>query len=75
MTEKTIGPDVSWRLIHNGTDVLAMMETGGYTTTLHTVFEAFTEAECLVEIDRLGLNIVKDFWTTEDLEPLRLAAE
>lgn len=55
MIEKTIGPDVSWRLIHNGTDVLALMETGGYTTTMHTVFEAATEAECLTEIERLAL--------------------
>ena len=54
--ETTIGPAVSWRLVHNGTDVLVLMESGGYTTTMHTVFEAATEAECLAEVERLGLT-------------------
>lgn len=54
--ETTIGPEKSWRLVHNGTDVLALMETGGYTTTIHTLFEAATKAECLDEIARLSLN-------------------
>jgi hypothetical protein len=54
--ETTIGPEKSWRLVHNGIDVLALMETGGYTTTIHTLFEAATEAECLDEIARLSLN-------------------
>lgn len=54
--ETTIGPAISWRLVHNGTEVLMLMESGGYTTTMHTVFEAATEAECLAEIDRLGLT-------------------
>jgi len=54
--ETTIGPEKSWRLVHNGTDVLALMETGGYTTTIHTLCEAATEAECLVEIERLSLT-------------------
>ncbi len=52
----TIGPEKSWRLVHNGTDVLVLMETSGYTTTINTVFEAATEEECLAEIARLGLN-------------------
>lgn len=54
--ETTIGPDKSWRLVHNGADVLALMETSGYTTTIHTVFEAATEAECMAEIERLALT-------------------
>lgn len=52
----TIGPAISWRLVHNGTEVLMLMESGGYTTTMHTVFEAATEAECLAEIERLALK-------------------
>lgn len=51
----TVGPQVSWRLIHNGAAVLMVIETGGYTTSPHTVFEAATEAECLSEINRLSL--------------------
>lgn len=54
--EKTIGPEKSWRLVHNGIEVLALMETSGYTTTIHTLFESATEAECLDEIDRLKLT-------------------
>ena len=52
----TIGPDKSWRLVHDGVAVLLLIETSGYTTTTHTVFEAATEAECLAEIERLKLN-------------------
>lgn len=54
--ETTIGPAITWRLVHNGTDVLMLMESGGYTTTMHTVFEAVTEEECLNEIERLQLT-------------------
>lgn len=53
--ETTIGPNNSWRLVHNGKDVLALMETAGFTTTVHTVFEAQSEQECLDEVARLGL--------------------
>jgi hypothetical protein len=53
--ETTIGPANSWRLVHNGIDVMMLMESAGYTTTIHTVFEAATEAECLSEISRVGL--------------------
>lgn len=54
----TIGPDKSWRLVHDNVDVLLFIETSGYTTTEHTVFEAATEEECLAEIERL--NLIKD---------------
>ena len=56
----TIGPDKSWRLVHDGIDVLLLIETGGYTSTTHTVFEAASEAECLAEIERLKLNPIND---------------
>lgn len=55
MTPTTIGPDSSWRLVHDGKDVMALFESGGYTTTIHNVFEAQTRDECLAEIERLGL--------------------
>lgn len=55
--ETTVGPNKSWRLVHNGEEVLMLMETSGYTTTIHTLFEAQTEEECLAEIERLNLKI------------------
>lgn len=58
-TPNTAGPGYSWRLVHNGTDVLALMETSGITTTLHTIFEASTEQECLAEIARLNITYEK----------------
>lgn len=57
--ETTVGPKKSWRLVHDGKNVLAFMETAGFTTTMHTMFESQTEQECLDEIVRLGLVMLE----------------
>ena len=51
----TVGPGQSWRLVHDGTSVLSLEETSGYTESQHTIFEAATKAECRAEIARLNL--------------------
>ena len=60
MDSTTVGPDKSWRLVHNGSVVLMLEELTGYTTTAHTLFSAATEAECQQEIARLGLVTIVD---------------
>lgn len=56
MQTNKCGPANSWRLVHNGTDVLALFESTGVTETIHTLFEAGTKEACEAEIARLGLN-------------------
>ncbi len=60
------GPDTSWRLVHDGTDVLALFESNGFTETIHTLFEADTKEECEAEIGRLGLNPLQE---NEEVQP------
>jgi hypothetical protein len=55
MQEKTVGPAVSWRMVYDGTQVLCLFESGGYTSTRNQLFEASTKNECYAEIARLGL--------------------
>ena len=50
-----VGPKMSWRLIHDGKRVLALMHTKGFTATIHKILEADTPDKCLEEIKRLGL--------------------
>ena len=45
-------PESSWRLIHDGTNVIDEFSGEGVTTTIHTLFVAPTKAECDVEIGR-----------------------
>lgn len=52
----SVGPQKSWRLVHDGTKVLALMETAGFTESVHQIFEATTLAECQAEIERLSLE-------------------
>lgn len=56
MSVTTIGPDPSWRLVFNDTDVLMLENLHGYTSTLHNVFESQSKQECLDKIVELGLN-------------------
>lgn len=44
-----------WRLVHDNVNVIALFESSGITETIHTIYEAATEAECLAEVERLGL--------------------
>jgi len=50
---------LSWRLVHDGKDVLFLDETSGYTETKFQLFEARTKGECMKEIQRLGLHYVE----------------
>lgn len=59
MQTNKCGPANSWRLAHNGTDVLALFESTGITETIHTLFEADTKEACDAEIARLGLNVLQ----------------
>jgi hypothetical protein len=56
MSITTIGPDPSWRLVFNDTDVLMLENLHGYTSTLHNVFESQSKQECLDKIAELGLK-------------------
>jgi hypothetical protein len=47
----------SFRLVHNGTEVIMLAEITGVTSTMHELFTATTKAECEAEIARLGLSI------------------
>ena len=51
-----VGPQKSWRLVHDGTRVLALFESAGWTESTHTLFESATQAECLAEVTRLNLE-------------------
>jgi hypothetical protein len=46
----------SWRLVHDGVNLLAIFESDGITKTRNTIFEAATRDECVAEIERLSLQ-------------------
>jgi hypothetical protein len=50
---------MSWRLIHDGQEVLALLLTEGITTTSSSLYEAASRDECLREISRLGLSTAR----------------
>ncbi len=56
MTQTTVGPAQSWRLVHDGEQVISLAQTAGYTTSIHAIFEAGTEDACAAEIERLGIT-------------------
>lgn len=56
VTIKKTDRSMCWRLIHDGTQVIELFESGGITETPVNLFIAATEAECQAEIDRLGLT-------------------
>lgn len=60
-----VGPSVTWRLVHDGQRVIFLGKSGGYTKSLHTIFETSTEAECLAEVARLELDGEIDFGSGE----------
>ncbi|MDD2711281.1 MAG: hypothetical protein PHU77_00035 [Simplicispira sp.] len=53
----TLGPNKSWRLVHDGEVLLLLDEIEGITETTHSVFEAATRRECVAQAERLGLMI------------------
>ena len=55
MAINEVGPAKSWRLVHNGVEVIMLEELSGITTTQHEIFSATTEQECLDKIKALNL--------------------
>jgi hypothetical protein len=55
MAINEVGPAKSWRLVHNGVEVIMLEELSGITTTQHEIFTAVTEQECLDKIKELNL--------------------
>jgi hypothetical protein len=51
-----VGPEKSWRLVHDGNTILFFEETAGYTETKYTIFESSIKAACEAKIKELGLN-------------------
>ncbi len=49
-----------WRLVHDGTKVIALFQSAGDTWTKQDLFCATTQADCLAEIARLGLAYTPD---------------
>ena len=51
------GGDWSWRMIHDGTQVMNVpFYACGVTGTINTLFEADTLDDCMAEIERLNLT-------------------
>lgn len=48
--------ELSWRLIYDGRNVLSLFQSEGITETRNTIFEGATKADCVAEIERLGLQ-------------------
>lgn len=55
----------SWRLVHDGVNLVALFESEGITGTKNTLFEAATRDECVAEAQRLGL-VGLDEWIAKD---------
>jgi len=51
--------ELYWRLVHDGRNILSLTESQDTIETIHTIFVARTEIECLDEIERLGLTFLE----------------
>jgi hypothetical protein len=60
VTIKKTDRGLSWRLIHDGIQVVELFESAGITETPINLFISTTEAECQAEIDRLGLTPLQE---------------
>lgn len=54
-TPHTVGPALSWRLVHDTVYWYAWFESTGYTTSIYTIEEFQTQAEGDARIIELGL--------------------
>ena len=61
----------SWRLVHNGKDVLCLFESDGYTRTIYYLYQAKTIEKCLDEIDRLNLKTMQDWKANYEPVPIQ----
>ncbi len=55
-TMTVVSGETSWRLVHDETRVIALLQSSGATRTQQTVFTAATREECQAEIARLNLR-------------------
>ena len=53
---KTVGPANSWRLVHDGSKVVVLFESGGYTSTIHQLQEFPSKEDALAAIQSQGLQ-------------------
>lgn len=67
ITIKKTDKVLCWRLVHDGTKVVQLFESDGITETPINLFIAATEAECQVEIDRLGLIPLPEIYFEPEL--------
>lgn len=58
--------ELSWRLVHDGSNLVALFQSEGITSTKNTLFEAQTKDECIAEAQRLGLSGL-DEWIIKDI--------
>lgn len=63
---------LSWRLIHDGSAILALFESDGITETKNNLFEG-TQAQCITEANRLGLTGLNEIVATIVREQLKTA--
>lgn len=55
MEEVNTSTSKTWfRLVHDWTNVICLIEAKGITETIHTIFE-WTKEQCIAEISRLNL--------------------
>ena len=69
-TPNTVGPAPSWRLAHDTVYYYAWFESGGYTTSIHSIEEFSTEAEGDARIAELGLVPIDPPVTMEPETPV-----
>jgi len=57
VVNKNIDGSESWRLIHDGVNVISVFKSNGFTETIHEL-EIFNSKDlCIDRINYLGLNI------------------
>jgi hypothetical protein len=69
-TPNTVGPDSSWRLVHDNVYYYAWFESSGYTTSIHIIEEFATKAEGDARIAELGLVSIDPPVTMEPETPV-----
>ena len=51
---------ISWRMVYDDSDVLALFESDGYTNTINNLFVADTKDECIAEAVNQGVTISEE---------------
>lgn len=66
----TVGPELSWRLVHDAVYYYAWFESPGYTTSIYTIEEFSAKAEGDARIAELGLVPIDPPVTIEPETPV-----